>query len=109
MTSESEKYTDFHIFAKNPRNVAIWWNFLLIMKGADNYIIHKKFQVYSTNIFGLGAKTNIARWQLPLSTPNFNSLPYSYPTVGWYLFLAKMTAKDDSTISSGIWLQKQAF
>ena len=30
-----------------------------------------KFQVHSSNIFGLEAKTNIARWQPPTSNPNF--------------------------------------
>ena len=56
--------------------------FWLIMKGNDYYNIHRKFQVHSTNIFVLGAKTNIARWQPPPSTPNFDSLPYPYPRVG---------------------------
>ena len=32
------------------------------MKGNDYYNIHKKFQVHSTNIFGLGAKINILKW-----------------------------------------------
>ena len=64
--------------------------FLLIMKRNDYYKIHKKFQVHITNLFGLGAKTNIARWQPPLpSTPNFESLPYPYPRAGCFFFFLK--------------------
>ena len=53
--------------------------FLLIMK-EDDYNIYRKFQVHSTDIFGLGAKTKIGKWQPLPSTPNFDSLPYPYPT-----------------------------
>ena len=37
-----------------------------------NIHVHWKLQVNQTNIFGLGAKTNIARWQQP-PTNNFDS------------------------------------
>ena len=38
----------------------------LIMKESNYYNIQRKFQVHSTKIFGLGAKTNTAKWQPPL-------------------------------------------
>ena len=71
------------------------WVFLLIMKGNDYYNIHRKFQVHSTSILGLGAKTKIRKWQPPPSIPNFDSLPYSYPKVGcqfFFFFSAEVTA-----------------
>ena len=47
------------------------------MKENDNYNIRKKFQVYSTNIFRLGAKTNNVRWKpLPL-------YPYLWHLTTW--------------------------
>ena len=55
------------------------------MKENDNYNIHNKFQMRSTNIFGLWATTNIVRWQPPF-TPNFNSLPFPYPNIGDIFF-----------------------
>ena len=61
-------------------------SFLLIMKENDNYNIYKKFQVHITNVFGLrlGAK--------PLTLT-------AYPTSPGQIFSAKMTTKDDPTIS----------
>ena len=53
--------------------------FLLIVKENDNNNIQMKFQVHSTNMFGLGAKTNIAKWQPPPLPLNFYSSPYSLP------------------------------
>ena len=53
--------------------------FALIVKGNDYYNVHRKFQVHSTNIYVIGAKTNIARWQpppLPLNlTANLIPIP----------------------------------
>ena len=46
-------------------------SFLLIIKN-DNFYILSKFQVYSTNILELRAKTKIARWRQPLTTTNFD-------------------------------------
>ena len=69
------------------------------MKENDYYNIYRKCQVHSASIFGLGAKTKIGKWQPPSSTPNYDSLPYSYPKVAWSIFFANMTAKDDLTIS----------
>ena len=51
---------------------------LLIMKGNDYFDIHRKFQVHSTSIFGLGAKTKNREVATTQSTPNFDSLPYPY-------------------------------
>ena len=82
LRSSVPKVKKFPNFAKNPRNMRFWWGFWLIVKGNNYYNIHRKFQVHSTNIVVLGAKTNIARWQPPPSTPNFDSLPYPYPRVG---------------------------
>ena len=46
------------------------------LKGKDYYNIHRKFKVHSSNIFVLGAKSNIARWQPPLSLPlNLTAYP----------------------------------
>ena len=42
---------NFQIFAKHPD-----------LKGNDYYDIPRKFQVHSTDTFGQGAKTNIAKW-----------------------------------------------
>ena len=84
----------------------------LIMKWNEYHNIYKNFQVHSSITFGLGAKTNIARRKQPSSTPNFDSLPYPYSKVGWWIIFAKMTAKDDPTISSSHLVagkQKQAF
>ena len=55
------------------------------MKENDDCNIHKRFRVHSTDIFGLEAKTNITRSEVPTipSTPKFDSLPYPYPRVGW--------------------------
>ena len=39
--------------------------FWLFVKRNDYHNAHRKFQVHITNIFVLGAKTNIARWQPP--------------------------------------------
>ena len=58
-----------------------------------------KFQVHSTNIFGLGAKKKkkIAGGNHPL-TPNFDSFPKKQLKVGWYFLPANMTGKDDPTL-----------
>ena len=77
-----ENRRNFKLFAKNPRNMRLWWVFWLIVKGNYYYNEHRKFQVHSTNVFLLGAKTNIARWQPSPSTPNFDSLPYPYLRAG---------------------------
>ena len=76
-------------------------------EGNDYYNIHRKFQVHSTSIFGLGAKTKTGKWQPTPSTPNFDSLPYPYHKVRWSFFFSKMTSADDPT--TAIWWQKQAF
>ena len=75
MTSESQKpdytnfgwkHADFQIFGKNPR-MQFWFFlfffFFVIMKENDYYNMHQKFQVHGTTSFGIGAKTNIARFQ----------------------------------------------
>ena len=46
----------------------------------DYYNIHGKFQVHSTDIFVLGAKPNIARWQ-PLLLP-LTLRAYPTPSLG---------------------------
>ena len=56
--------------------------FLLIMKGNDNYNIHKKFQVHSTNVLWIRSK-NKYREVVTTTTPNFDSLSYSYHRVWW--------------------------
>ena len=58
-----------------------------------------KFQVHSTSIFWIRSKNR--NWEVATTpTRNFDSLLYPYPKVGWsFLFCAKMTAKDDPTIS----------
>ena len=90
MTSESRKTEFLRILDENRQNftfspkilgICNFGGVCLIVKGNDYYNMHRKFQVHSTNIFVLGAKTNIARWQPP-PTPNFDSLPYPYPRVG---------------------------
>ena len=74
MTSQSQKpgfyrfslkCADFQIFTKNPRKMRVWWGFLLIMKEKDYFNTHWKFQVHSTSILVLGAKTEIGKWQPP--------------------------------------------
>ena len=72
---------------------------LLIMKENDYYNIHRWFQVHSINIFGLGEKSKHRQVATTRSTTlNFKSLPYPIAGLGGKFF-AKMTAKDDSTIS----------
>ena len=78
------------------------------MKGNDYYNTQKKFQIHSSNIFGLRAKTNIPIWQPP---PNIDSLLYPCIFILFYLlilliylftyffFLAKVTGTDDPIIS----------
>ena len=39
--------------------------FLCVLIIQEYYNIHKEFKIHITNIFVLGAKTNIARWQPP--------------------------------------------
>ena len=56
MTPESQKSRFYRFFAEKKTQKLIF----------DNYFnIHMKFEVHSTNIFGQGAKVNIARWQPP--------------------------------------------
>ena len=70
-TDLRQKYADFQIFAKNPRNMR------------NMSLLHtqelSKFQVHSTNIFVFVATP---------STPNFDSLPYPYLRVGWHFLLS---------------------
>ena len=64
------------------------------------YNIHRRFQVNSIdiNIFGLREKSKYRLVATTRSTLNFKCLPY--PTTGLGgKFFAKMTAKDDPTIS----------
>ena len=55
--------------------------------------------MHSASIFGLGAKTKIGKLQPP-PTPNFDSLTLPLPEGRMVkIFFAKMTAKEDPTIS----------
>ena len=57
--------------------------------------------------FGLGSKTNIARWQPPPSTPKCLTA-YLTPKVGWYffsLFSVKWPEKIISQLAAVIWWQ----
>ena len=51
--------------------------FWLIVKGNNYYNTHRKFQVHNTNIFVLGAKTNIARY---VNHPPLPLTLTAYPT-----------------------------
>ena len=94
MTSESRKKWILRILDENKPNYKFspkilgicdfdgFFAFWLIVRENDYHNVHRKFQVHSTNIFVLGAKTNITRWQPSPSTPNVDSLPYPYPRVG---------------------------
>ena len=64
------------------------FNYTLYQLMINQYaiLIHRKLQVHSTNIFGLGAKTKITRWKPPLSILDFDSLPYPYSRVRWEFF-----------------------
>ena len=54
--------------------------------------------MHRSNIFGLGAKPNIARWQPPPLPLTLTAYPTLTPGSGGNFFSAKMTAKDDLTI-----------
>ena len=57
---------------------------MMIMKGNSYLSIHRKFQVHSTNMFGLGAEANMAR--CAIITLLLSLAAYPIPTEGRVVF-----------------------